>query len=110
MKILKTLTNDYVLFSISFTVVFFIWFNYLNSNFSIFIEVIIVGVLYYFISLFTSIAVVFLIYLKIKNTFDKDKYLSIFHKLEIVTYIFSKYHDDINTTKDFQLKLEEVIK
>ena len=107
MKIFKFLFNDYILFFINLFVLIIIYLNFiLNENLTILIEILIIGMSYYFISLFTSIIILFFLYICIKNVFDMKTTWSILKKLQIVSYIFYKYFNEINYIKDFELKLK----
>lgn len=106
MRILRIFTNDIVLFFINLVAVISIWFNFVDFDSNYFIEILAIGVLYYLISLLNSFGIVFLLYLQVKDTFKKNS--GFFYNLELVSYIFSEYFDEIYSVKDFELKLKEI--
>lgn len=110
MKILKLLTNDYVLFLITLILMSFVYMNIEYQFFNMFIEILLIGILYYLISLLVSSIVMILLYLSVKSVFQNKTKYNIFKKLEIVSIIFSEYFDEINSSKDFERKLKEVYK
>ncbi len=107
MKILKIFTNDIILFCINLVMLIIIWFNFIDFDSNYFIEILAIGLLYYLISLLSSFSIVFLLYLQVKDTFKKSS--SFFYKFELISYIFGEYFDEIDTIKDFELKLKRFI-
>ena len=109
MKIFKLLTNDVVLFCINLLILASVYHHILYSqDFNIFIEISLLALFYYLISLSTSLSILLLLYLKVKSTFGRNVQWSIFKKLEIMSYIFSEYFDEINCSKDLDLKVKEI--
>lgn len=106
MRILKILTHDIILFCLNLVVLIFIWFNFVNFDLNNFIEILVMGILYYLISLVTSFTIVFLLYLQVKNSFKKCS--GFFYKLGLVSSIFSEYFDEICSVEDFELKIKEI--
>lgn len=106
MRILKIFTNDIVLFCINLVVLILIWFSLVDFDSNYFIDILAIGALYYLISLFSSFCIVFLLYLQVKDTFKKSS--GFFYKFELTSHIFGEYFDEIDTIKDFELKLKEI--
>jgi len=108
LKILKLFTNDVFLFVINMIVLVFGYIYFINYDFNIFIEIILIGMAYYIVSFITTVVVIFLIYFRIKSVFKQSAKNSFAKKLVITSFIFSEYFDEINSVKDFELKLKEI--
>lgn len=104
MKVLKFMSNDYILYLINFFILYLIYLNYiLNQNYNLFIEILIICVIYYFISLIISFTIVFLLFLKVRKKLGKDMLLV--SKLKLVANIFNEFFDEIHCIEDLELKL-----
>jgi len=80
----------------------------LPIHINISIEIILLIVSYYIISSITTMSVILILYIMVKLAFKTPSTYSIFKELEFSSYIFDKYYDDINSFKDFELKLKEI--
>lgn len=104
MKVLKFISNDYILYIINFFILYIVYSNYILSlNYNLIIEVFIICGLYYLISLLTSFTIVFLLFFKIRKYLEKD--MLFITKLRLVANVFNEFFDEIHSTKDFELKL-----
>jgi len=108
LKILKLFTNDVFLFVLNMIILVFGYIYFVNYDFNIFIEIMLIGMAYYIVSFITTAVVIFLIYFKIKSVFKQSTKNSIAKNLVITSFIFSEYFDEINSVKDFELKLKDI--
>jgi len=108
LRILKFITNDFILFLVNITILTLIYYNYIYQSFDIIKEILLITISYYLISLVTSASITISLYIIVKPVFYGIIKYTILKKLEIISYIFSEYYDDINNLKDFELKLKEI--
>jgi len=112
LKIFKLFTNDFILFIINIIILASVYFNYVYKNYNVvlFLEMFGVAVGYYFISLLTSLIYIVLLYLFINSVFTIHRNYTIFKKLEIISFVFNEYYDDINSLADFRLAVKKYLK
>lgn len=108
MKVFKFLANDIVLFLINIFIVMVFYFNYLYNSFNILSEIFFIGVFYYVTSLFTSLCVICILYIFVRKSFPNYFSHSFIKKLEIISFTFNKFYDDIDNICDFKSKLREL--
>lgn len=111
MKSIKLLTNDFVLFLVNMVILTFIYFNFIYQCFDVnlLVEIFSIAISYYFISLFTTLVVLTFLYNYVRSAFNINFKYSMFKKLEIVSSVFDKYYDDINSLDDLELKLKDYL-
>jgi hypothetical protein len=108
MNVIKFLVNDYVMFIFNILTLVLIYLVFIDSRmFSLLIEILMIGIIYYFFSLLYTFCIVILIYLKVKKSFRRNLKWNIFKKLEIVSSVFDKYFDEIDYIDDLKLKISQ---
>lgn len=108
MKVFKFLANDIVLFLINILIVIVFYFNFVFNSFNILSEIFFIGVFYYIISLFTSVILIGILYIFVRKSFPNYLSHSFIKKLEIISFTFNKFYDDIDNICDFKSKLREL--
>ncbi|MDQ1339208.1 MAG: hypothetical protein QG567_359 [Campylobacterota bacterium] len=111
LNILKIFLNDFILFSLNMIVVGIVYINFIYQNFHINsgLEILSIALIYYAASIFNTMFIVFLLYLIVHCAFHKHKGISVFKKLEMVSYLFDKYYEEIDNIDDFELKLNNYL-
>lgn len=107
MLLFKLFINDFFLFALNILILMLIYTS-LSIHINISIEIILLIVSYYIISSITTMSAILTLYIMVKSAFITTSKYTIFKKLELTSYIFDKYYDDINSFKDFELKLKEI--
>ena len=111
MKTFKLFTNDIVLFLTNTALLIYIYLNCLQyCKMSLALEIFILGIGYYFVSVGTTLLVVLILYLTTYSLFSQIDNYSIFKKLEILVFVFDNNYKDINNVYDYKLKVQEYLK
>lgn len=111
MYIIKLLINDFIVFLLNMIILSITYTNFIYQNFAtnLALEMLCIALSYYIISFLNAISIVYLLYLRVNFVFDKYQKLTIFKKLEIVSYIFDRDYEELYSTDDFELKLKNYL-
>jgi len=110
LKIFKFIANDYFIFLLNMSILGIIYINFFYINYitDIWTEMAIIAICYYVISVIVTVCIVFFLYTKVACLFSNTNY-TIFKKLEIISYLFDVYYEEVNNTDDFELRIKEYL-
>ncbi len=110
MKTFKFFTNDIVLFLTNTALLIYIYLQHLQYyEMSLFVQIFMFGIGYYFVSLGTTLIVVIFLYSITYSLLHQTNNYSIFKKLELLIFIFDNNYKNINSVNDYRLSVKKCL-
>ena len=110
LKTFKFFTNDIVLFLTNTALLIYIYLQHLQYyEMSLFVQIFMFGIGYYFVSLGTTLIVVIFLYSITYSLLHQTNNYSIFKKLELLIFIFDNNYKNINSVNDYRLSVKKCL-